>query len=416
MPHSKKPRLQKGTDALVGEDVVITTTDEWPPAATADDLSADVAAMIFGYFDPAEIMCFRCVCTKWRDAAKETIVPLTSNFFIDRVDKYYAMRAMTTALPNLQRLTILYLEDGGHVFHNGENPNYLLRSHNIGIISRFRRLRCLNIFQADMSGRYPALFDFPLLQTLNIGNCEDLEFDLGMLAGLPSLKQIEFTDLPFLTGNVSSLRAFKATLEKVKIDSCERVDGNLMDFADFPRLGELDLHMINVTGDVRDIGENDFPKLKELSIPSSVVGGYGHQFQRISDVPEVMQAVYRLKGRLSFFEDDWRLSRESPDRYDEHIYGSLRVHPPFNIEMVKAGTRNGWRWWGRSQTGTISHSFECLSSCEINWLDQEPDQESSDYEKYVQGLQKLEQDINFYRGYLQPPSEDEYIQICMRGT
>ena len=424
MPHSKDPRQQKGTDTLVGHDD--SATDEPPPATTADNLSADIVAMIFGYFDPADIMCFRRVCTKWRDAAKKTIVPLNSDFFagqffINSVDKYNAMRVMTTALPNLASLTILHLQDGGHIFHNGENPDethgYI--SLNIGIISRFRMLRCLNIFQAGLNGRYPALFDFPLLQNLNIGNCGYLEFDLESLAGLPVLKQIIFTDLPCLTGNVKSLRALKDTLEVVEFESaCENVTGNLMEFADFPRLGQLSLYGTSVIGDVRDIRENDFPKLEGLSLPCGVVGGYGYSFQRISDVPEVMQVVHRLKVRgLLSDENSWELSPASPDQYDEHIQESLYLLPPFNITMVKAGTRRGWRWWGRFQTGTIiSHMFDRISACEINWLDQEPDKESSAYENYEQGLQTLEQDINFYRGYLQPPSEDEYIRICMRGA
>ncbi|KAK1741979.1 hypothetical protein QTG54_007552 [Skeletonema marinoi] len=173
-----------------------------------------------------------------------------------------------------------------------------------------------------------------------------------------------------------------------------------MDLSDFPKLSELHLMEIDVEGDVRDIRECDFPSLEDLTLPESVVGGMmGHDFQSISDVPEVMQAIYRLKERDLFSDERyWRLSDESPDRYDERI--------------VEAGTRRGWRWWGRCHCGTVSHACVGTSSCEINWFNREPDKESSDYEKYVQKLKQLEQQMDFYRGYLQPPTEDEYNRLC----
>jgi hypothetical protein len=55
-------------------------------------------------------------------------------------------------------------------------------------------------------------------------------------------------------------------------------------------------------------------------------------------------------------------------------------------------------------------------SCEINWLDPEPSSESSDYEIYIEELQHIdiERHINFYRGYHQPPTEEEYRRLCER--
>jgi len=265
-----------------------------------------------------------------------------------------------------------------------------------------------------MNGTYPVLFEFPLLRKLNIGLCEYLEFDLKMLADLPLLEDFECTHTPYLTGNLNSLRALKETLKKVHIHGCQ-VEGSFMDLSDFPKLGELHLIEIGVQGDVRDIRDYDFPSLEDLSLPESVVGGEGHEFHSISDVPEVMQAIYRLKDRGLFSEERfWRLSDESPDRYDGNIGNNIMfgVDPPFKIEMLEAGTRRGWRWWGRSRSGTVSHACVGTSSCEINWFDREPDRESSDYEKYGQKLQKLEQEINYYRGHLQPPTEDEYNRLC----
>jgi len=108
-----------------------------------------------------------------------------------------------------------------------------------------------------MNGTYPFLFNFPLLQTLNITSCRYLKWDLNMLAGLPSLTKLICSNNRSLTGNINSLRVLKHTLVKVSIDNC-RVEGNLMDLADFPHLTCLSLRCTDVTGDIRDIGEQDF--------------------------------------------------------------------------------------------------------------------------------------------------------------
>jgi hypothetical protein len=113
-----------------------------------------------------------------------------------------------------------------------------------------------------------------------------------MLAGLPSLKELECSYNESLSGNINSLRVLKDTLEKVKITFC-CVDGNLKDLADFPHLKSLNLTKTAVTGDVREIDVNDFCSLEWMWLPSSVYGGLGHPFQRISDVPAFINSIYR---------------------------------------------------------------------------------------------------------------------------
>jgi hypothetical protein len=44
----------------------------------------------------------------------------------------------------------------------------------------------------------------------------------------------------------------------------------------------------------------------------------------------------------------------------------------------------------------------------VNWLDPEPDKGSSDYSKYIQDLQELESEVYLFRGFYQPPSEEDY--------
>jgi hypothetical protein len=369
----------------------------------------DIIEIILGFLPPIEIMLLRRVCVVWKEAARNTIVP-TSDYFYFRVDslnRYNAMRVMTRAMPNLQQITIDHLGEDWHRWSDGEDPDeeYAHRTadyttHDIEIISNFSKLRVLEIDNV-LNGRYPFLFNsFPLLQKLSVCSYY-LKWDLNMLAGFPVLKELECQHQPRLTGNISSLRALKNTLVKITIDGCDHVEGSIMDLADFPHLKELNLDHTAVTGDIRDIGENDFSLLEELTLPMTVYGGRGSKLQRIADAPDLMRAIYLLKKqRPALFGIDnwyWILSRRSPDWYEsvDEDYPT-----PFFINFVKAGSRTGYRW--------LSHFG---NPCEVNWLDPEPDRESSDYEEYIQRLREMNWVLTTYRGFHQPPTEEEYNRL-----
>ncbi len=426
MPNPKKKQKSTEADANLVE---IT-------AASAGDLSIDVLADIFGFLDgPNDIMQKRRVCKKWKEAVKKTIPP--ADFVINGAVKYNAVNVMTRAMPNLEQIAIYGFEQNhlnelfidangnlgyGHKYNDGEDPDEELaaetvdyRAHDIEIFSSFTKLRILNIFltRTSLNGRYPVLFNFPLLEELIIMHCPSLKWDLEMLAGLPSLKKLHCPSNN-LTGNISSLRVLKGSLEKVDLPGCHNVEGNFMDLADFPYLKKLDLDLTDVTGDIRDIGENDFSSLEYLSwmpclnLPRKVYGGRGYQFQRISDVPDLIRSLYRLKKQrpvlLNMYdclpEYAWygMLSGDSPDLYEGEFHGDDT--PPFYIRFVQAGCRVGYQWY--TNLG---------DTCEVNWLDPEPDRESSDYEKYNEDLQEIDGKVKLYKGFHQPPSEEEYRRL-----
>jgi hypothetical protein len=375
------------------------------------ELSKDVIPRILSFLPLKEIMPKRRVCKKWNEVVKMTIVPLT-DFRVDSVEKYNAMAVMTRVMPNLQQIAICGLGfRSGHKYSDGEDPNeeWAARTsdyttHDIEIISNFSKLRILDIYYASLNGRYSFLFNsFPLLQKLRIQYCHFLKWDLGMLAGFPVLEELECMDNRYLTGNINSLRFLKNTLEKVHIRSCMNVEGNFMDLADFPRLKQLNLTETAVTGDIRDFRNDDFSSLELLDLPKGVSGGRGYRFQHIADAPDLIRAVYHFKKKhmALFAMKDWyaALSGDSPDWYgpmgddDEETL-------PFFICFVKAASRSGYRW--KSIDG---------DPCEVNWLDPEPNRESSDYEKYIEESQKIDSQVTFYRGFHQPPSEEEYHSI-----
>jgi hypothetical protein len=420
MPHPKKKQRLTGDDAHYLVEAVAGQM-----TASAGDLSVELLADIFGFLAGAtEMMQRRLVCKKWKEAVKITIVPLTE-FSVVGVRKYNAMNVMTRAMPYLQQITLGSL-GCEHKYSDGEDPNEEeaartahYTTHGIEIIRNFRKLREFAIYNASLgsplNGRYPFLFNsFPLLQKLSIKYCHELKWDLGMLAGFPLLKELYCCDNNRLTGNITSLRVLKDTLEKVKIQLCRNVEGNFMDLADFPHLKKLDLDDTDVTGDIRDIGDNDFLSLKQLTLPKGVYGGKRYELQRISDGPDLVRAVYLLKKQRPFLEYLWyaMLSEDSPDWYDipEECHEILPYYicaydetPPFHICFVKAGSRTGYRWETKN-----------FKPCEVNWLDPEPDRESSDYGKYVKKLQEMNSKVEFFKGFHQPPTEEEYNRLCDR--
>ena len=243
-----------------------------------------------------------------------------------------------------------------------------------------------------------------------------------MLSGFPLLKDLYFSSNDRLTGNIRCLRVLKDTLETLTIASCANVEGNLMDLADFPLLKELDLYETAVTGDVRNIWENDFSNLEKFLLPFGVIGGQGYKFQHIADAPSVFNAFYRLAKRAKplrpkplFCKDQyWVLSAQSLDYYaarEEALF-----YPPHCVSIVKVGTRLGWRWtnlyFDSDDDVDDDENENEYHSCEINWLDPEPDREDDDYEDYVEELTSIQEEISVYEGYYQPPTDEEYRRLC----
>lgn len=175
-----------------------------------------------------------------------------------------------------------------------------------------------------------------------------------------------------------------------------------MSLANLPRLERLDLDETSVRGDIRDVGKNDFVSLKHLILPKVVYGGNGYELQRISDGPEIIRTLHLFEkqrpGLLDITHWCGQLSEDSPDWYESGEYEA-----PFQIRFVEAGPRLGYQWGVSDYDGD--------SPCEVNWLDPEPDRESGDYKKYVKELTWIENKIEIYRGFHQPPTEEEYNRL-----
>ena len=146
----------------------------------------DMLANILSYLKLREIMCMRCVSRTWTEAVMKTAVSPEEEFVVRSVKTFNAMRVMSTVLPNLQsvRLNNLQDEHSRHKYSDGEDPDeeHAARTandntHDLEIISNFRKLRRLEIDYAPLNGRYPFLFNFPLIQKLSITS-ERIKWDM----------------------------------------------------------------------------------------------------------------------------------------------------------------------------------------------------------------------------------------------
>ena len=245
------------------------------------------------------------------------------------------------------------------------------------------------------------------------------------------LKELVCCTNEAMSGDINSLRVLKDTLETIDIANCRKVVGNFMVLKDFPRLRKLDLRGTAVTGDIRDIDSNDFKVLKELYLPRTVYGGSRYAFGSIAEVTEFMSRIRPLAHRFAV-STSWRLSYESPDWYadpnqvqEEELRDDHEIPPPFVCELLTlGGTRMGWRW--RCNFPSRDRMYFCengeiydelygdgrvFETCEINWLEPEPDRESDDYVKYEIQLTSLQLELSFFRGYHNPPTRDEFNRL-----
>ena len=68
------------------------------------------------------------------------------------------------------------------------------------------------------------------------------------------------------------------------------------------------------------------------------------QSTEVIDAPELMRALHLLKKQHpSLMSDEWygELSEDSPDWYG---YEEMDVPPPFEVSLIEARTRIGYRW------------------------------------------------------------------------
>jgi MoaA/NifB/PqqE/SkfB family radical SAM enzyme len=104
---------------------------------------------------------------------------------------------------------------------------------------------------------------------------------------------------------------------------------------------------------------------------------------------------------------------DSPDWYaGESGSPKVEVHLPLSTyNFFQAGSSSGWSWF------TIRPIHD-VHSCEISWLDPEPNSDSSDYEACVEELQRIERSQTFTEVTTSHPlnmSIIVFLRVCGGG-
>jgi hypothetical protein len=244
-----------------------------------------------------------------------------------------------------------------------------------------------------------------VLRTLELVDVGRLAWDLDVLKKLPKLAHLTAVRNTHLTGVLDSIRVLRKTLVKLSLVSCFKVRGDLMDLRDFPLLQDICLNDCNrIGGDIREIQTGDFQSVESFGkLPSSVFGG--SYLPSIVDTPAIMRSWYILKKRnpsvLSPSNNGicrLSLSILSTERYENEVHHTRYM--PTCVEFVSAGNRLGWRWTNAVRGG----------SCETIWMDPAPKRSDPGFDLYLLELQKVNQDVVFYKGFFAPPSQEEHLR------
>ena len=115
--------------------------------------------------------------------------------------------------------------------------------------------------------------------------------------------------------------------------------------------------------------------------------------------------------RLQFLRATCNFRSHAPrDRAisDNRLRSATLVDAESYLKFIHAGSRFGWSWC----TFKDDHNEYKKQVCEIDCLDPVPSTESSDYGAFTEELQRIEQCVDVYRGFYQPPAEEEYQRLC----
>jgi hypothetical protein len=208
-----------------------------------------------------------------------------------------------------------------------------------------------------------------------------------------------------MTGNLQSLRVLTNCLVSLSLENCPNVTGNLMVLADFPYLQRIGIRCTNVTGDIREIGSDDFVSINELFLGDGIYGNLS--FDRIDDVPGIMKAKSNLMKRRTIldehdFDDDSDTMHVREDSLHFYHAPEGMPDPPFWIVFVCAGPRSGWKFTNRTTGG----------DCETEWFEPAPLVTDEGYDKHVKESIRVNKHVTLFRGFTEPPTHEEYLHLC----
>ena len=367
-----------------------------------DQLDANLLARVLSFLGWKDVLKARA-CRRLREASLVTAIH-------DEVDianssgPHRDLGGFGAALPGMLRVRI-------PVIKVDEVSCRSVRDTDISLLSSFRYIKSLALVRCSLVVQsFPKLFGLTSLQTLKIEGVQDVRFGIANFSSLPNLKVIDCSVCRGLSGSIDYLSHLKCCLEYLRIESCGNIDGELTSaLGEFLALRHLCLRNTNIRGDIRIIQPRHFPSLKELDIAQNCHIFGSKPLMTTEEARDLFSAWHRILSHprplpiSEVVKQKVDLHTSSPEYYRPGRYTRYERYPPLTVSFVLVGPRIGYQW--RNKFGM---------TCDINWLDAEPDATHDRYYvAYRAALRKLELEHqgSLYRGYSEPPTEEEWRQI-----
>ena len=392
-PRNKRPRAQRSPIDAVG---------------------VDELALALSFLGWKEIVRSR-VCHKFKEAAAAAFRGERAVVCdVKTVSDYQSLPMMVRTFPDLSKMHIhgnnrLRFRDGDDPVRGPDAREVPPGTHQLdfNVLSAFSNMRRLYLSGIDANGRYPRLLSsLRGLRVLFMLHNGKMKLDLSDFQHCQQMTHLYLSSNLFgedhlVTGDIGILSGMQ-NLESVTILNCPSVTGDVMQLAR-SSLTSLSLSRTGVTVNFDSIGSSDFVKLKTLSVTGSVT------IASVDEARSAVASVHRLEKRgIRVIGASISLRKDSPDRYPMNVAQSINImdwiHPPHDIEIVRAGPRVGWRWCGIREH----------SNCAINWLDNAPAQSSEEHSKYVSDLATLEETPGPFNWFHDHPTEEEYNEAVER--
>jgi hypothetical protein len=249
-------------------------------------LPIDVLAEILTFLPWTQVVMTRSVCWQWLEASRVTPV---REIVVAKHKTAIALGILSTTLPALLGLTI--------DFSQRVSEKFIVDDEMLENARGFRNLRSLALCQTSLQWSAPKIMQFQHLESLDLFRSSELHWDLSDLASLPKLRNLDCSHNRKLLGNIRSLQILSETLKKCVLAGCVNITGDLQDVASLRVLEVFIIRDTHITGDIRNIGPDDFPSIQTFDLNDTIYGG--NVVNRIGDAPGVMEARHVFLMRRS---------------------------------------------------------------------------------------------------------------------
>ena len=220
------------------------------------------------------------------------------------------------------------------------------------------------------------------------------------------------------TGSLRELACVQNSLQCLSMERCHLVTGSIADLRSFKHIETLNLHECRKLRPIEPcLQSSDLPSLKIFSGPICLAN--------VSDAEITMRhKISRNQCYNRYSPTKVFLDKNSQDFYNPIPTTNFALsekgskmcralpYPPFSIEIVRIGSRVGWRWCCKHQHGNVPKMPYYF---ETHWLNDESKDGSTAHNKYCEVLEReTKKRLGPFVGLYQPPkTKDEYEELVI---